>query len=350
MATIRKKKDRYGLEIGWQVMIRRQGYPNQYKTFRTKAEAEQWAVVIESEMVRGVFVNRTEAEQTLLSELLDRYESEVLPYKRSVQPVQSVIRIVKQYLGMYSVAAITPTRLAAYRNERLGLGLSSQTVRHELSLLSRVFNIAIKEWGIAMPMGNPVYQIQMPPPSKARDRRLVHDEYDRLFTALSKSRNPWLLPVVLFAIETGARAGELLETKKKKLPDGTRPSRTTGLLWKDVQLKNKTALVRDTKNNTDRVIPLSTTAIRILENLPHSLDGKVFGTTYEAIYQSFGRACQCAEIKNLRIHDLRHEATSRFFEKGLEMMEVAKITGHKNLQMLMRYTHLQAEKLAEKLG
>jgi integrase len=88
----------------------------------------------------------------------------------------------------------------------------------------------------------------------------------------------------------------------------------------------------------------------VLRNLPHSGDVRVFGTAYEAIHLSFARACRRAGIQDFRFHDLRHEATSRFFEKGLNPMQVAAITGHKTLQMLKRYTHLRAEELAKMLG
>jgi integrase len=146
------------------------------------------------------------------------------------------------------------------------------------------------------------------------------------------------------------RAGEMLETKGTADPEtGERPIQTTGLLWANVDLKKRTATLPMTKNGTARVVPLSSVAVEILRGLPCSMDCRVFGTTYEAIHLSFTRACRRAGIKDLRFHDLRHEATSRFFEKGLNPMEVAAITGHKTLQMLKRYTHLRAEELAKRL-
>jgi integrase len=98
-------------------------------------------------------------------------------------------------------------------------------------------------------------------------------------------------------------------------------------------------------------VPLSTTAIRVLRALPRSLHGEVFpGVTTEAIKRAYIRAVRRAGIEDLRFHDLRHEATTRPFEKGLNIMEVASITGHKDLRMLRQYTHLKAEDLAMKLG
>jgi integrase len=113
----------------------------------------------------------------------------------------------------------------------------------------------------------------------------------------------------------------------------------------------QTAFLPETKNGESRGVPLSLAAIQVLKALPRSVSGAVFpGVTSEAIKRAFIRACRRAEIENFRFHDLRHEATSRLFEKNLDMMEVASITGHKTLQMLKRYTHLRAEDLARKLG
>ena len=107
----------------------------------------------------------------------------------------------------------------------------------------------------------------------------------------------------------------------------------------------------DTKNGEARSVPLSSTAIQTLRALPRSLHGQVFpGLTTEAVKRAFARAVRRAGIEDLRFHDLRHEATSRLFERGLNIMEVASITGHKDLRMLRRYTHLKAEDLARKLG
>ncbi|MCP3881843.1 MAG: site-specific integrase, partial [Sulfitobacter sp.] len=106
-----------------------------------------------------------------------------------------------------------------------------------------------------------------------------------------------------------------------------------------------------TKNGESRTVPLSSTAVQVLDSIPRSFNGEVFpGLTSEAIKRSYIRARRRAGIEGLRFHDLRHEATTRLFENGLNIMEVASITGHKDLRMLRRYTHLKAEDLAKKLS
>ena len=149
----------------------------------------------------------------------------------------------------------------------------------------------------------------------------------------SQSENHWLLPLVIIAVETGMRRGELL-----------------GLTWNDIYFNNMIARLEMTKNGTPRDVPLSPKAIKTLKSLPHEITGQVFPLTPIALRGLWRRACKRAGIGNLPFHDLRHEATSRFFEKGLNVMEVAAITGHNDLGMLHWHTHLRAEDLLKKLG
>jgi integrase len=139
------------------------------------------------------------------------------------------------------------------------------------------------------------------------------------------------------------------------------------MTWNQVDLKKKTVTLPETKNGEKRIVPLSSEAVRILSAFPRRIDGKVWGMEEQSITRAFQRALsrsrstyekECEEkgikpdpsfLADRTFHDLRHEATSRFFEKGLNPMQVAAITGHKTLQMLKRYTHLKAEDLAELL-
>jgi integrase len=324
MATFDKRGD-----LQWRVQIRRKGYPVQRRTFNSRAEAEAWAAVVESEMARGVFVSRLESESTTLKDALDRYKNEILPTKKSQVSVLSQIRLLSDRLGQYSLAAATPTLLAKYRDER-GKEVGPQSVKHDLSLLSRLFNVAIKEWGIALPMGNPVRQIRMPKLPSGRDRRVPSQELEKLVTA---SGSKEFGDLVRFAVETGMRRGEIVSMK-----------------WEHVDLKKRILLIPETKIGTPRTVPLSLEAMRILSHLPIRIDGSIWNISPNWLSHVFANSCKRAGIEGLRFHDLRHEATSRFFEKGLNPMQVATITGHKTLQMLKRYTHLKAEDLAQLLN
>ena len=327
MATFRKRG-----AYQWQAQVRKKGQPLQTKTFETRALAEQWARVIEVEIDKGVFVSRAEAESTTLKELLERYLAEVTPLKKGAASETNRVRaLIRLPLARRYIAGIRGVDIARYRDERLRK-VTPSTAKRDLVLLGHVFEVARKEWGIHV--HNPVRDIRLPADNRPRDRRLQDGEEARLLTACEQARNPWLLPIVQLALETAMRQGELIR-----------------LRWEHIDLNRRTAHLPDTKNGESRTVPLSTTAIRVLRALPRSLHGQAFpGVTTEAIKRAYIRAVRRSSIEDLRFHDLRHEATTRLFEKGLNIMEVASITGHKDLRMLRRYTHLKAEDLAIKLG
>lgn len=342
MASIRKRGD-----LQWEVRVRKKGHPVQSKTFSTKAEAEAWAAVIESEMARGVFVSRAEAERTTLAECLGRYGREITPHKKgAAHEAYKLGIILKHKLCLRFMAGIRGADLAQYRDDRLK-EVGGATVSRELALLSNLFNVARREWGMEN-LSNPVEVVRKPKPAKSRDRRLQPGELEAI---LASSESPQLSAIILLALETAMRRAEL-----------------AGVLWRNVHLKERYLVLPDTKNGERRTVPLSTRAVTLLEKLPRNIDGRVFSMRADSITQAFERArdralaAHLAERKeigkkpvtsfltDLRFHDLRHEAASRFFEKGLGIMEAAAITGHKDLRMLKRYTHLKAEDLAKKLG
>lgn len=352
MATFRRRGARQ-----WQVQVRKKGVTAS-KTFESRAEAEAWATEIESEANRGVFVSRAEAERTLFSEALERYRDEVTVHKKSHAQESKTIDVwLRTDLAKKSLAALRGSDFAKYRDQCIEEGLAPATVRNRLALVSHLFTIARSEWGMEG-LANPVQSVRKPRVDNARERRLGVEEEKYLMAALDdpgpgagNRRNIWMPPLVRFALETAMRQEELVK-----------------LQWKHVDLVRATARVIDPKNGEDRTVALSSVARRVLDGLTRSIGGRVFPTTTSAIKQSWIRAkerakrlyladCEKSGVKpdqnfldDLRFHDLRHEATSRLVEKGLEILEVATITGHKDLRMLKRYTHLKAENLARKLG
>lgn len=314
----------------WQAKVRRKGYPEVSKTFDTKAEAVKWSRVVESEMDRGVYISRTEAETTTLKEALRRYLNEITPSKKGAK--QEGLRInawMRHPLAKRNLATIRGADLAAYRDERQEDGMSPTTIRNELIIIGHLFNIAKKEWGMES-LINPVQNIRMPKMPSGRDRRLEEGEEESLLGAADYP----LKQMIVLALETGMRMGEMLTMR-----------------WENVDLVKGVIELSDTKNGEKRFVPLSTRAKETLKDAPRNIHGGVFpGLSNSAISHRFRKLCKELEIENLRFHDLRHEATSRLFEKNLDSMEVASITGHKTLHMLKRYTHLKAEDLAKKLG
>ena len=188
----------------WQVLIRRKGYPTQAKVFETKAEAEAWSKTTESEMVRGVFVSRKEAENTTLAEALDRYLKEITAKKKgSYQETRRIENLKAHTLGKRFLATIQGKDIAEYRNERLET-ISPATVRRELVILSHLFTVASKEWGMAG-LGNPVQSIRLPSGrGVSRDRRLTPGEEEILLEACEEYGGD-LPHVVRLALETAMR-------------------------------------------------------------------------------------------------------------------------------------------------
>lgn len=320
----------------YQVRIRRQGYPVQTKTFRSQYDAQTWAATIESEMLRGTFVSRTESEKTSLFDALARYRQEISIHKKDPGEPRLIMRLQKSPMAKKSLANITTEDFAKFRDIRLQQ-VSARSVQIELSLFSHLFNVAAKEWGMGY-LVNPVKNVRKPKVQNARDRRLKIGEEKRLLKACGKI-SPTLKDVVIFAIETASRRSEIAR-----------------LNWTDVDLTRRSIKHRNTKNGDTRVVPLSLCATAVIthqnmQNMQTNTDSqKVFDITPDRITHQFAKACKQAKITELRFHDLRHEATSRLFEKGLSVMEVATITGHKSLAMLNRYTHLCAHDLLDKLN
>jgi integrase len=332
VASITPSYDREGEHIGWKASVRKRGFPPQYRTFRTRKEAEAWAVVIESEMTRGVWRDRSEAEGTTLAECLDRYLEEVVPTKRGGRrEVDYVNQWKARPIARLYMSSVRSKDVAAAIRDMEGEGKGANTIRLHLALLSHLFKIARTEWGMEA-LTNPVGSVRKPRLPQGRDRRLVGDEERRLLQACD-AVNPELGAIVRFAIETAMRQGEIMS-----------------MTWDAVDLTARTVTLQVTKNGTKRVVPLSTAAFQVLAGLPRQLSGKVWRYGQEGVKYAFPAACRRAGIEDLRFHDLRHEATSRLFEKGFNPMEVSAITGHKTLQMLKRYTHLRAEDLAKRMG
>ena len=326
MATITNRGPRQ-----WRVRVRMKGQSLISKTFETKAEAERWARQIESDVDKGQYVSTKEAESYTLKECLDRYVEEYVPRLKSPYHEVKRIRHIQKYeIASKIMATIRSKDVAEYRKQREAEGKSGNTIRLDFAILSRLFSYARSDWGMES-LQNPVQLASKPKPSRGRERRLEKGEEAKLLSAASAS----LRPVICFALSTAMRREEI-----------------SGLRWKNIDLKRRSLLLLDTKNGESRTIPLSPVAIEILKGLGKMKpDSLVFGMAADTISHHMAKACQEAQLENLRFHDLRHEAISRLFETtDLDVMEIKAISGHRTLQMLARYTHLRTARLADRLA
>ena len=335
MANIRKRGAR------WQVQIRRLGRSPLSKSFLAKDDAIRWSREQERLADLGLAsVAIVPRSPVILSALMDRYQREITPSKRSSSDIFA-LRQIRRHIGELSVEALTPSVVGRYRDDRLRT-VSGSTVRKELTLLSHVLKVARNEWGT--PNVDPVASVRKPASARGRTRRPSLDELASLDQALQQCRNALVRDVFMFALATGMRRGEVLS-----------------LQWADVDLSSKTALLQMTKNGEARTVPLSPKAMLLLEG-PHQARQRpsqglgeascnlVFPISANAFRLAWVRVRKRAGVVDLRFHDMRHEAISRFFEMGLSVPEVALISGHKDARMLFRYTHLRAVDVARKLG
>lgn len=358
MASIRKKG-----EFQWHVQIRRKRI-SVTKTFTHKADAEAWAREIESEIDRGIYISRRESAETTFHQVCERYRDEVTPKLKGGATDRSRIITLIEHLGHLSVSEITSSVLATFRDKRLKTH-TEQSVIHELGLINRILKACVMDWGIAIPGGIPIVRKPSSPPG--RSRRVDQSEIEAIVQA---SSSPSLAAVLRVAMETAMRRGEMAK-----------------ITWPMVDLERRVIHLVDTKNGEDRLVPLSTAAVAALKALQEAekvaeedrkktanddndqdRDDRVFKISADGITRAFARACNRARdryeveckgrgvepsktfLMDLRIHDVRHEATTRIADKVDNLVELAAITGHKDLQMLKRYYHPKAEELAKKLG
>ena len=261
MASFRKRGDR------WQARVIRFGCPDQVKTFTTKQDAECWARSVETEIDKGLLVDRRLADRTTLASILERYAVSVCPTKRGgVIEGRRLLKMARDRIGKLSISRLTPQAVADYRDRRKA-EVCDSTLNRELQLLGSVLNHANREWGIEF-LHNPVYRVRIPPPGKHRTRILSVEEESRLMASLDgagyrrvpkATHNPWVKPIVQLAIETACRRGEILSMK-----------------WEDIDLVNRTVVLHFTKNGDDRVVPLSSKAVQVLDGLTRDDSGVVF--------------------------------------------------------------------------
>lgn len=322
MASIRKRNGK------WQVRINRDDI-SVTKTFLNKKDGEIWARITEADIERNDFKSKTKKSKETLGELLDLYNAEVAPHHRS-PTTGFMIASLKSKLGGLRIEDFNASVLASWRDNRLREVKPASVIR-ELNTLSAMLNHARKEW--CYEVINFTKDIKRPSGVASRARRLSGDEESKLISVLPAV----CADIVSFALETAMRRGEILS-----------------IVWHNINFDTRVVLLPLTKNGDERRVPLSNQALEILKRqkalTTQSINGKVFNVNPNSLDKAWRKACKKTGIGQLRFHDLRHEAISRLFEAGLNMMEVSTISGHKTLSMLKRYTHLKAEDIVKKLG
>lgn len=360
MASFEKRGD-----YQWRAKVRRHGQPLLTKTFETRKDAEDWAREVERKMKRGEIDElNPQTQQTTVNMTLTSYKEVVFPtLARGGKSKTATLARIEQKFGPMYISALRPPVINSWAAELAqSAGLSGQTVVHHLNTLSGLIRHAQTHLGVHLPAGNPLRLVTRPARAKSRDRVLREGEQDLLIRAANdpgtypnSQAGPYLEPIIRLALATSMRLGELVALRTD---------------WID-QKNSIVKLPADaTKNGEARNVALFSAALATLNAIPKHPSGRVFGNwtgtgsfnkPWQRLMQRAHRlyADDClaqgiepdpAMLKDLRFHDLRHVATTELFSRGLSAFEVASMTGHKTMQMLKRYTHVDAAKLALKLG
>jgi len=343
MASIRKRSNKDG-SVSYRVDVRLKGFPAQRATFSRLTDAKKWAKHVESAIEEGRYFKTTEARKHTLKEAINRYKESVLPAKKDGKKQEAQLDWWADEIGPYTLADVTPAVLAETR-DRLAQGRGPATVVRYMAALSHVFTVAVNEWGWLET--NPLRKVSKPREPRGRvrflsddttgpDGQIVEGERTRLLKACQESKNPYLHTIVVLALSTGMRQGEILN-----------------LRWSDVDLDTGRIILHETKNGERRVVPLLGRALELLKVLDQERrEQKVRRIDTELLFPGRNpktpvfirapwlEAVKAAGIEDLKFHDLRHSAASYLLMSGASLGEIAELLGHKTLQMVKRYSHL----------
>lgn len=321
-------------ECAFQLSVRRKGYPAFHATFDCREEANKTLAQLQAESSRKIFRDYSAAMKVTFAELVQRYIVEVSPeHKGSTSEIFRLRRIVREEPFAHKMLAQLSTEdLTVFVRSRLSK-VAPATADRDIDVISQVLRYADDVWKIA-PAQSPLKGLRRPKYFNERDRRLRAGEEEQLLDAARADENPYIEPVIILALQTAMRRGEIL-----------------GLTRDRVDFEGRAALLEHTKNGRSRKVPLTRVALEVLRALPQREDGRFFPITANTLKLAWSRrVLPAAGIVGLNFHDLRHEATSRLAESGhFSLIELQAITGHRDVRMLLRYSHLCAGKLSEKM-
>jgi integrase len=325
MATIRKIRSK------WQVLIRKHNLKPIYKTFILKEDAAKWSRETEVKIEQGLYQDLTLAKTTKLKDVLVQYRDRVSVNKKGYdQERYKINKIIRSDISDKTLSQLTPIVLFEFIEQQKKLYAAS-TVNKSITIVNLALNFAERFLGISLNK-NPLKFIKRLKESQFVGQVIEPYEEALLLKHAEFSKLYWLKTVIILGIDCGLRRGEIIKLKAE-----------------DINFKNNTAVLKDTKNGETREIGLSSRAIQELKKLPVSIDGKLFpckrSDTFTFYYNQLKR---WSGVKK-RFHDTRHTFASRSTTSGWSITEIAAQGGWKQLQVLKRYTHIKAEYLAKKM-
>lgn len=344
MAVIEERKSKDG--ISYRVKIRLKGYKPQEATFKRKTDAKNWASSTEAAMREGRYFKCAESKKRTLAELIDKYIETVLSHKSESMKASQATQLAwwKDKAGYYLLADFTPQIIASLREELAnsptprGEKRSNATINRYLAALSHVLTIAANEWEWLE--ANPVLKIKRHNEGQGRVRYLDDNERTKLLEACKDSTNKQLHTIVVLALSTGMRKGEILNLKRR-----------------DVFLNERFVVLNKTKNKERRRVPIIGYSHEMLaqhlkiarldsEYVFPSKDGK----QPIDIKRPWEMALSKAGITDFRFHDLRHSCASYLAMNGATQRDLMEVLGHKTVQMTKRYSHLSDSHITAVVG
>lgn len=334
MATFKKRGER------WQARVRINGV-SKAKTFRNKGQATTWANELERQLEKAGYDGTVSVRGETLANAIDRYMEEIAPLKPFGRSKRYSLQMLRDKLGDVALRSLTSSVIVDYAKQRHRGGAGPVTIQMEISYLGTLLRVARAVWRydlhseVVPDAQEALKLLGLVGKSKQRDRRPTSRELVSIADIFSRKENAWTIPMqdmTDFLIDSAMRVSEACRLK-----------------WTDVNLDEKTALIRNRKHpqeklGNNQVVPLLGRTAEIIARQPRTSD-RVFPYNERTVSAYWQRAVKEAEIDDLRLHDLRHEGASRLFEKGYQIQEVALVTGHRDWHQLKRYTQLRATDL-----
>jgi integrase len=298
----------------------------------SKRQAEQVLATRLAAITEGRKLPDKKDGSILLSDFAQEYLRVVASRQAWGRNVATMLRQWQEHLGAQCrLRDITPRKVEAFRESRLSAGIAPGTVNRNLAVLKRLLTVAV-EWDLIQ--DNPVRRVKPLRGERSCLRFLTEEEARRLLEACARSGNEFLESLVVLALNTGARKGELL-----------------GLRWKDVSFEAATIAFPQTKNGTRRDIPINAAAIAALRRVRRLGGGdRVFSRSGRDSFDfrsAWEVALKAAGIEDFRFHDLRHTYASWAAHAGMDIRRLQRLLGHKTLAMTQRYSHLGPRDLRE---
>ena len=295
--------------------------------------AEAILAKVKVRIIEGQHFDILEEKERTFAEMMERFLAEHVVKKASARSYKGYIKNLRSFFGQNILAEISPKRIVEYKARRYSDGVAPATINRELATMKKAFNLAIREWEWCRE--NPVSRVSMEKENNKRDRWLTSDEEERLLTASPQG----LREIILFALHTGMRMGEILS-----------------LTWEGADLVRKTVMVFRSKNGERRTIPINQTVLVLLKDRskvrPLKTNLVFYGEEHTAIdphnlRREFRKALKNAKIENFHFHDLRHSFATRMIQSGVDIYKVQRLLGHKSPIMTQRYAHHYPESLRD---